>query len=151
MIISEITPEDCRGVLARGSIARLGCCLDDQPYIMPLLYAYEPDHIYVFSTFGRKIEWMRANPKVCVQVDEIASGSEWVSVIGYGTYEELAEPQGSVQHARKILEEKHEWWLNALAERRVRVSDLSIETLFLRIHMDSMTGLRATNHTDAAR
>ena len=28
-----------------------------------------------FSTFGKKIEWIRANPKVCIQVDEIADQS----------------------------------------------------------------------------
>lgn len=46
--------------------------------------------------------------------------------------------------ARDVLEKEHRWWLNALAERRERVSDLLIEPLFFRIHIDAMTGLKAS-------
>lgn len=153
MMINKITEKECRAVLARGSIARLGCCLDNQPYVVPIFFAYEPDYIYVFSTFGQKIEWMRRNPKVCVQVDEIANQSHWVSVIANGTYDELPDPQHSVErtHARKLLEKQHRWWLNALAERRAKVNDLLIDPLFFRIHTDSITGLRASANGEAAR
>ena len=145
MLITELTAEECRAVLARNTSGRLGCSRDDQPYVVPVFFTYEPDDIYVFSTFGKKIEWMRANPKVCMQVDEIAGDSQWLSVIANGTYQELPEPEYSAenQHARRSLEKRHCWWLNALAERRAKVNDLSIETLFWRIHTDSMTGLRA--------
>jgi nitroimidazol reductase NimA-like FMN-containing flavoprotein (pyridoxamine 5'-phosphate oxidase superfamily) len=93
---------------------------------------------------------MRANPKVCVQVDEIANQSQWVSVIANGTYEELGEPQSLVEstHARQLLEKRHRWWLNALAERRARGNDLY--PLFFRIHTDSMTGLRAMPEGEGA-
>jgi len=30
-----------------------------------LAFSYEPDCLYIFSTFGNKIEWMRENPKIC--------------------------------------------------------------------------------------
>ena len=48
---------------------------------------------YVFSTFGQKVRWMRANPQVCVQTDQIENQGEWISVIVNGQYEELPEPQ----------------------------------------------------------
>jgi uncharacterized protein len=146
MTINEITDKDCRVILARGSIGRLGCSLNDQPYVVPIYFAYEPDYIYALSTVGQKIDWMRKNPKVCIEVDELAHQDEWVSVIANGTYEELAGPPDSAEqiHARKLLEKQHRWWLNALAERRAKVNDLVIEPLFFRIHADSMTGLRAT-------
>ena len=152
MMINEITGEECREVLARGSIGRLGCSLDNQPYVVPICFAYEHDYFYVFSTFGQKIEWMRANPKVCVQVDEIVNQSQWVSVIANGTYEELREPQYLVEstHARQLLEKRHRWWLNALAERRARGNDLLIDPLFFRIHTDSVTGLRALAEVEGA-
>jgi uncharacterized protein len=105
-IINEMTEKECRAVLARGSIGRIGCALEDQPYVVPIYFAYEPDYVYVLSTFGQKIEWMRVNPKVCIQVDEIASQLQWVSVIANGIYEELPEPQFSDErtHARNLLQ-----------------------------------------------
>ena len=125
MQIDEITESGCREILARATLARLGCSLDNQPYVVPVGIAYEPDYIYVFSTFGQKIRWMRTNPKVCVQIDELAGQSEWASVIATGEYQELHEPQFTDErdHARRLLEKRNLWWLNALAERRNELPD----------------------------
>jgi len=143
MTIHQITEAECRLVLSRGSTGRLGCALNDQPYIVPVSFAYESDSIYVFATFGQKIEWMRMNPQTCMQVDEIENVTQWVSVIANGKYEEL--PEDDRPHARNLLEQRHTWWLNALAERRSRVEDLLVDPLFFRIRIESLSGLRATD------
>lgn len=106
--------------------------------------AYESDYIYVFATLGKKIEWMRTNPKVCVQVDEIRSEADWASVIANGEYEELPDPQFAKEreHARALLQKHHHWWLNALAERRIQMRDQEITPVFFRIRVNSVTGLR---------
>ena len=145
MVIKEMTQEECGEFLASASLGRLGCSLDNQPYVVPLYFVYEPDNIYVFSTFGQKTEWMRANPKVCLEVDEITSQSEWRSVIASGRYQELPEPRYTAEreHARSLLERHHRWWLNPLGERQLRLGNHSITPVFCRIHIDTMTGLVA--------
>lgn len=145
MVIGEMTEKECRDVLARSSIGRLGCSQDNQPYVVPIYLAYESDYFYLLSTLGQKIEWMRANPKVCVQIDETANESEWLSVVANGLYEELREPQytDARAHARKLLEKRHRWWQNPLAERQLKTGDDLIAPIFFRIHINSMTGLRA--------
>jgi|SRR5947208_1924862 uncharacterized protein len=146
MLIHEIQDTECREILGRASIGRLGCSLNDQPYVVPVGIAYETDCIYVFSTLGQKIEWMRANPKVCVQVDEVNGQSDWVSVIANGEYEELPDPQRADDrnHARRLMEKRHHWWLNALAERRIQMRDQDITPVFFRIQLKSVSGLRST-------
>jgi nitroimidazol reductase NimA-like FMN-containing flavoprotein (pyridoxamine 5'-phosphate oxidase superfamily) len=143
MLIKEISTQECLDTVSRASVGRLGCSFQDQPYVVPIYFAYEGEWIYVFSTFGKKIEWMRANPKVCVEVEEKVGESEWISVLVNGSYEELAEPQFTQEraHARQLLAKKHHWWLNAMAERRVGSEDQQVEPLFFRIHVDSATGL----------
>lgn len=145
MTLSEMSEKECLDVLARAAIGRLGCALDNQPYVVPIYLAYEPGFIYVFSTYGKKIEWMRANPKVCVEVDEVRSQTQWMSVVANGRYEELPEPQFEKerQHARSLLEKRHGWWLNALAERRTQLPDELIAPLFFRIYVDAVSGLRS--------
>jgi len=152
MMINEISADDCRAVLERASVGRLGCALNNEPYVVPIYLAYESDYIYVFSTFGKKIEWMRENPKVCVEVEESGTEVQWVSVLANGTYQELVEPQFSTErtHARKLLEKHHHWWLNALAERHAQSENELIEPLFFRIHVDTMTGLRSQNERTGA-
>ncbi len=145
MVIAEMTEKECRDLLARNSIGRLGCAQDNQPYVVPIYLAYDIDYFYVLSTLGQKIEWMRANPNVCVQMDEITGESQWSSVIVNGTYEELREPQftDELAHARKLLEKRHRWWQNPLAERQLRTGDELIAPIVFRIKINSMTGLRA--------
>jgi len=150
MMVQEIGEKECLEVLSRASIGRLGCALENQPYVVPVYFAYQPGEIYLFSTAGKKIEWMRANPKVCLEVEEVHS-SDWVTVIANGRYEELGSPrhEEEIAHARKLLEKRPQWWLNALAERRIQESDLAIKPLFFRILIDSVTGLRGQPETDA--
>ena len=116
MVVNEMNQEECGAFLASAPLGRLGCSFDNQPYVVPIYFAYEPDYIYVLSTFGQKTEWMRVNPKVCLEVDEITNQSQWMSVIANGRYQELPEPQYTVEreHARSLLGKRYQWWQNAL-------------------------------------
>ena len=37
--------------------------------------------LYGFTTEGQKIEWMRANPLVCVELDEVENFDQWTSIV----------------------------------------------------------------------
>ena len=150
MEVNEMTREECSEFLEHASLGRLGCSYENQPYVVPIHFAYEDTYLYGFSTFGQKVKWMRANPKVCVQMDQIQSQSEWGSVIVNGEYEELREPQHTAERkqASSLLAKQYHWWLNALGERQMRVGDKAIEPLFFRIRIQSMTGLRATDEKE---
>jgi nitroimidazol reductase NimA-like FMN-containing flavoprotein (pyridoxamine 5'-phosphate oxidase superfamily) len=144
MRILPLSQTECSDLLKRISVGRLACSLDDQPYIVPVAFSFEADGIYIFSTLGKKVEWMRKNPKVCLQADEIESRSSWSSVIVMGTYLELTELHHHVQRefARKRLAQHSHWWQSALAERREQTDDLAIQPVFFRVEVTSMSGLR---------
>jgi nitroimidazol reductase NimA-like FMN-containing flavoprotein (pyridoxamine 5'-phosphate oxidase superfamily) len=97
MVIHEISTEACLRVLARARLARLACARENQPYVVPVYLVHHEASgcLYGFTIPGQKVEWMRANPLVCVEVDEIAAFDQWVSVIVTGRYEELPETPGS--------------------------------------------------------
>ena len=97
MVIREMSRKDCLRVLAGAKLARLACAHENQPYVVPVYLAYDDASgcLYGFTTPGQKVEWMRANPLVCVEVDEIAAHDRWVSVIAFGRYEELPETSAS--------------------------------------------------------
>ncbi len=144
MRIVEISDQECKELLGRVALGRLACSLNNKPYVVPACFAYEPDCLYIFSTVGKKIDWMRQNPKVCLQADEIRNRSNWTSVVVDGTYVELQEPQYTAEkeRAKERLAESSEWWATPIAERREKTSDLSIEPVFFRIDIQSMSGLR---------
>ncbi len=85
-----LTDADVEKVLEEERIGRIGCSLDGEAYVVPMTYAYEGGAIYCHSLDGKKIEIMRANPRVCFEVDRTHGLRDWESVIAHGTYEELS-------------------------------------------------------------
>lgn len=69
----------------------LACCLKDRPYVVPTTYAYDGKHIYMYTHSGQKVDMMRKNPTVCLQVESVSSQSVWKSALVYGLYEELKD------------------------------------------------------------
>jgi len=132
--------------MTRSVLGRLGCAIHNQPYVVPIYFAYEPYQLYSFATFGRKIEWMRKNPKVCVEVDEVVDHYQWISVIANGRYQELPNTAKFASKRLKALMalEKHLlWWQTALAAKQLPTRSESSEPLFYCIYIDSISGVRA--------
>ena len=84
----ELSQSEIDQLLHEEVVARIGCQGDGSVYVVPIIYAYDGEAFYVASVEGRKIELMRANPKVCFEVDRYERGS-WRSAIVDGRYEEL--------------------------------------------------------------
>jgi uncharacterized protein len=91
MLIDRMKPPECEELLARVGFGRLACARDNQPYIVPIYFGHQPNYLFGFATFGRKIEWMRSNSLVCVEADEVLGPDNWTSVIILGRYEELPD------------------------------------------------------------
>jgi nitroimidazol reductase NimA-like FMN-containing flavoprotein (pyridoxamine 5'-phosphate oxidase superfamily) len=86
--VQELSREQIDELLHEQFVARIGCQADGEIYVVPIIYAYDGAAFYVASVEGRKIRMMRANPRVCFEVDRYERGS-WRSAIVYGRYEEL--------------------------------------------------------------
>ena len=72
MLVKEMTQEECIAVVSNGRMGNLACARDNRPYVVPIYYAFSENHLYSFSMPGQKIDWMRSNPRVCVQVDSFS-------------------------------------------------------------------------------
>jgi nitroimidazol reductase NimA-like FMN-containing flavoprotein (pyridoxamine 5'-phosphate oxidase superfamily) len=147
MFIHEMTDDECRSALEKAGVGRLGCARDSQPYVVPISFAFDGKHIYGFTTVGQKVEWMRANEQVCLEIDERISHEQWMSVIVFGRYEELPdEPQyeAARMKAHQLLQRHAMWWEPAYMSDAHRDSSHSILPVFYRIQIDRMTGHRAT-------
>jgi nitroimidazol reductase NimA-like FMN-containing flavoprotein (pyridoxamine 5'-phosphate oxidase superfamily) len=143
MLIREMTMQQNAAVLARTRLGRLACTHDGQPYIVPFYFAYDGSSFYSFATVGQKIEWMRLNPKVCIQVDEIVAVDRWFSVIVVGLYEELydePELQDIREHAHRLLQTNASWWETAV---RAPARQCPLAPLYYRINALQITGRAA--------
>lgn len=147
MLIREMSSLECSGLLLRAGFGRLACALEGQPYVVPIFFAYESDCIYAFSTLGQKIEWMRLNPRVCVEADEVQSYREWASVVMLGRYEELPDTPACSErrrHAQALLEHRPAWWQAGVAASQSRAEFSADLPIFYCIHITETTGQTAS-------
>jgi len=99
--MSEIPKEEILDVLKLNMIGHLALSVNNMPYVVPLCYSYMNGKLYFnLNTPGKKIEALKANPKICFVVDEWEEDGSWRSVIIYGNAKLFNDPELSW----KILE-----------------------------------------------
>jgi nitroimidazol reductase NimA-like FMN-containing flavoprotein (pyridoxamine 5'-phosphate oxidase superfamily) len=146
MRIRELDRVECGEVLSRNQLARLACARHGQPYIVPIHYSFDAARkcLYAFSTVGQKVDWMRENPLVCVEVEEIADKNLWTTVLIFGRYEELTdapEDASARRTAQTLFEGRPQWWFPAAAKVGSREHH---EMVLYRILIDRMSGRRTS-------
>ena len=88
-MLGKLNKREIIDLLESQFIGRLGCHLNGETYVVPVNFVYQNNAIYAHSAEGKKIRMLRANPRVCFQIDEIDNMFKWKSVILWGTFEEL--------------------------------------------------------------
>ena len=87
------------------AVGHLGCHADGKTYVVPVSYAYDGIYIYGHTEEGLKVNIMRKNPNVCLEVDEITNMANWKSAICWGKFEELTGEEGRNEGLKKLLEQ----------------------------------------------
>jgi nitroimidazol reductase NimA-like FMN-containing flavoprotein (pyridoxamine 5'-phosphate oxidase superfamily) len=153
MLIQEMTKAESLALLARNRLGRLACSREGQPYITPINFTLDGDCLYGFSTVGQKIEWMRTNPLVCIETDELESSNRWATVIVLGRYEELPntpECENARQIANALLQRQPVWWEPGYAQVIQDGRECASDLVHFRIHIARISGRRATQDSEPA-
>jgi nitroimidazol reductase NimA-like FMN-containing flavoprotein (pyridoxamine 5'-phosphate oxidase superfamily) len=151
MFIRELTTQECHDVLKKAAIARLACARGNQPYVVPVHVYFDGDCLYSFATLGKKIAWMRENPHVCLQVDDIGDRLHWATVVVFGQYEELLHmprDENARRRARELFQNVPQWWQPASTSITPHESRMPV---IYRIRIDSVTGRLAERAEERTR
>jgi uncharacterized protein len=147
VIISEMTKEACEDFLSSKNFGHLACLNGDRPYVLPIHYVFKGGLVYSFAMPGSKIDHMRVNPNVCLQLEEITSDQDWLSVVLQGRYQELPDTEQwrtERMYAWSALQQRPNWWEpGAYDARRHEIGDQPSHPVFYRIQAESISGKRA--------
>ncbi|MDP4285235.1 MAG: pyridoxamine 5'-phosphate oxidase family protein [Bacteroidota bacterium] len=102
-MFGKLDDEQIEKVISENVIGRLGCCADGKTYIVPISYAYDGEFIYARTFEGLKTTLMRKNPYVCFQIDRMENMANWESVIVWGKFEELTNPEERNIGLKKLI------------------------------------------------
>lgn len=146
MQISDMNEKDSIDVLKRVHLGRLACAQYDQPYVTPIFFACNDSSLYSFTTIGQRLNWMRANPLVCLEVDDVTDAQNWLSVIVFGRFAELPDtPHFTAERelAYELLRRRPIWWEPAYVKTTVNAVERPLELTYFRIRIDKITGRRS--------
>ena len=139
MHVREMTAEECTQALSSARHGRLACARENQPYVVPIYFVARKGWLYSFSMLGQKIEWMRANPLVCLEVDDAKGPDDWRSVVVSGRYRELSE-RTEIVRVIELLQARVMWWEPGVARVQQGNVQASSKPVFYGISVDRVTG-----------
>ena len=100
-MILEMSTSEIDEFVHSQKVGHVGCHVGGETYVVPVIYGWDAECIYVYTTEGQKVDMMRQNPRVCFEIDEYRSDGGWRSVIAQGVFEELRDDD--VAHALRII------------------------------------------------
>lgn len=108
-VIRVLLDEQIEELLRTAIVGRIACCAhgkvgDGRPYLVPLAYGYDGESIYAHSGPGRKLDFMRAEPRVTFEVDRATAPDRWQSVVAEGTFEEISDPEERTTALRTLYQ-----------------------------------------------
>lgn len=105
-------------ILGRATQCRVAMVDGSEPYLVTMNCGWDGEHLLLHgASQGRKLDILRANPRVCVEVDEDiqlvtgATGEEctanYVSIIGTGTVSFVLDSSAKTRDLNVILHQCH--------------------------------------------
>jgi uncharacterized protein len=141
----EITDRaEIEAILREAQVCRIALAENNQPYIVPVCFGYEPGALYIHSSpEGKKIAMIRANPRVCFELDfcdgivkaerACSFGMRYRSVIGFGRASILTAP-AEKKHGLACIMRQYKGGMQEFSDEDVK------HVAVIRISIESMTG-----------
>ena len=137
-MMKMLSDDEARRLFQSARVARLGCVVNGEPYVVPINCILEDDCLYSHSLPGLKIAGLRENPRACVQVDEIESDLHWRSAIAFGKFEEIKKPDERHDVLTRLLKK---FPLLTPVESAIAVDGALQDVIVFRIRIERFTGI----------
>jgi len=141
--VEDMAPAEMHALLQRASFGHLGCSRDGRPYVVPMNYAYDGKELFFFTTEGMKTQFIEANPKVCLQVEEVTDSSHWRSVMVIGKAERLTKSEDT-QRAMQLIVERNPLLTPAISATQLDTWGRAVDIALYRIKPDLIDGRKTT-------
>ena len=137
-MMKMLSDDESRHLFHVARVARLGCVVRGEPYVVPINVHLEDDYLYSHSLPGLKISGLRENPRACVQVDEIESDLHWRSALAFGAFEEITKPGERADVLGKLLKK---FPMLTPVETMIAIDGVAAEVIVFKIRIERLTGV----------
>jgi nitroimidazol reductase NimA-like FMN-containing flavoprotein (pyridoxamine 5'-phosphate oxidase superfamily) len=151
-MFTNLDDKKMKFILENNYIGQLGYIYKNKPYVVPITYFYdkETNSLICYSGDGHKMNAMRKNNVVSLQVSEIDTVTNWQSVLVHGIFEQhFGSDAKAYLHKFSlgvkdvILEQQHKK-VDFISEFSSKVYNEDIPTVFI-IKIEEVTGKMRRN------
>jgi nitroimidazol reductase NimA-like FMN-containing flavoprotein (pyridoxamine 5'-phosphate oxidase superfamily) len=147
-------PAEITAILNTNRICHLAMSVDDQPYVIPMIYAYSEGELFFHcAEVGQKLDMLRRNPKVCFEIqssktDSIVENSDkpcdwgiaFESVVGYGSAEIIDDRETKIKCYDLLIKKMQP---KGYIHREELYTEKKIKgTYIIKVKIERMTGKR---------
>jgi nitroimidazol reductase NimA-like FMN-containing flavoprotein (pyridoxamine 5'-phosphate oxidase superfamily) len=137
-MMKVLSDSEARKLFQAARVARLGCIVNGEPYVVPINCYIDGDELYSHSLPGLKISGLRDNGQACVQVDVIESDLCWRSAIAFGKYEEITKSTERAEVLAKLL---RKFPMLTPVESAIAVDGYSPQVIVYKIRIERLTAV----------
>lgn len=139
--------KDCFSVLENDYLGHLSYIYHNRPFVVPITYFYDAQRkiIICYSAEGHKMNAMRQNKKVALNVVDVDGLTKWRSVIAHGEFEQVFGSESKAYlHTfslgiKTLIEKKERKELSFISEFSSKAINENIPMIFI-IKIDEVTG-----------
>jgi len=138
-------------ILTQGKYTTISMCRNDEPYIVTMNYGYDRDKNALYfhcANKGLKLDFIRANPRVCATVVEDHGYKKdecdhaYLSIVFWGTLT-IVEDLDEKKHALEVLLNHLEENPDPIRERNLKSDESYKNVEILRLDIHEITGKHA--------
>lgn len=137
-MMKGLSDSEARKLFQAARVARLGCIVNGEPYVVPINCYLDGDELYSHSLPGLKISGLRENPSACIQVDEIEGDLRWRSAIAFGKYEEITNSTERAEVLGKLL---RKFPMLTPVESAIAIDSYSPQVIVFKIRIERVTAV----------
>lgn len=146
-MIKNLEQKEKEYILENNYIGHLGYIYQGKPFVIPITYFFDTQRniIICYSGEGHKIDAMRKNSKVSLQVADIDSVNNWKSVLVHGIFEQhFGSDAKSYLHqfslgVKDVITEKAQIKPNYISDFSSKIYKGDVPIVFL-IKIEEITG-----------
>ncbi len=136
-MIKTLSETEAQKLLKEQKFGHLGCILETgEPYVVPVNYLFYDEEIYLHLLPGDKLDALRTNPKICLQVEKIEDILKWQSVIVFGEFQEVKRTNEKIKVMQEFAKKferltpveamiEEEWNLGGTVVFRIKIKKIT--------------------------
>ncbi len=106
--MDEMSRAEAVAFLEAEAVAHVGTAVGGEPYVTPISFVVAGDEIVFRTVPGRRLDSMRTNPRVCIEVSRVDETGNWRSVLVWGDAYVIEDPNREADAVAALLAKYHE-------------------------------------------